>query len=177
RCQQLPLAYCFHAFGDDSKVQIVGQTDNGLHDGIVFSIHRLHERLVDLQGINWKTTEITQRAVSGAKIIDAQINSQRSQLRHRFTGASDIVHLYTLGELDHYASRLDCTLLQCVFNVPNKTAVREVLCADVRGDVKDIFPARLEGEGISLPSSPLCVRRGVGSCRGSCMVPSRLHPY
>src|SRR5262249_32038406 len=47
----------------------------------------------------------------------------------------------------------------------------------IRGDVKDIFPPRLEGEGISLPSSPLCVRRGVGSCRGSCMVPSRLHPY
>jgi hypothetical protein len=45
------------------------QPDDCLNDGVVFGIHRLNERLIDFQGVDWKTTEIAQRRISGAKIV------------------------------------------------------------------------------------------------------------
>ena len=69
------LVGCFHPFSDHFKIQITRQPDDCLNDGIIFRIHRLNERLIDFKGVDRKTTEIAQRGISGAKIVDTQLHS------------------------------------------------------------------------------------------------------
>jgi hypothetical protein len=60
---------------------------------------------------------------------------------------------------------------------PDAAAIVGVIAWSIRGDVKDIFLPRLEGETFSCLPAP--VRKGRSSVRlfcGSCMVPSQLHP-
>ncbi len=73
--QQLVLVRCFHPFSDHFKFQITRQPDDGFNDGIVSAIHRFNERLIDFQRIHWEASEIAQRGISRAKIVDTQPHS------------------------------------------------------------------------------------------------------
>ena len=55
----------FHPFGDYLPSQLMGQDDDGLHDGkgIVIRAQPLHERLIDLEERNGELLQITQRRI------------------------------------------------------------------------------------------------------------------
>ena len=39
--------------------------------------HLIHERLVDLQGIDWKLSQITEAGIAGAEVVDRKLDAPR----------------------------------------------------------------------------------------------------
>jgi hypothetical protein len=66
------LVLRFHTFRDDSLLETSPHVDYRADDGGIFAprIDFLHERLVYLQGVDWKLTQITQAGITSTEIID-----------------------------------------------------------------------------------------------------------
>ena len=77
--QECQLLLRFHALGNDPLLEVASHADHGADDGRVVRIGRqiLHEGLVDFQGVDRETLQVTQARIAGTKIIDRQLHTHR----------------------------------------------------------------------------------------------------
>src|SRR6185369_3352368 len=81
----LQLLLSLDTFSNNLHTEIACERNNRFHDLKVFisRIHTRNKRAIDLQSIDGKTIEITQRGISGAEIVDAQANAETAKFRER----------------------------------------------------------------------------------------------
>src|ERR1700688_3600427 len=76
------LLYGFHSLSDDTLLETLGHTDDRANDDRItrFGKDIVHERLVEFQGVNGKSSQIAQAGVAGAKIIHGQSHTDGFEL-------------------------------------------------------------------------------------------------
>ena len=72
------LIRCLDTFGDGSQTEVGRQIDDGGDDALVFLIdtEALDERLVDLHERHRKATEMGERRVPGAEVVEADLHAE-----------------------------------------------------------------------------------------------------
>ena len=105
--QEIELLARLHAFGDHLEPEALPHVDDGSHERRVVGIHRqiANERLVDLERADRKLLQGRQRGVSGAEVVDRQMQPHRVELVQQTDGALRIRHQRRFGDLQLEAGR------------------------------------------------------------------------
>src|SRR5450759_4514564 len=92
--QELQLLARLHALGDELQIETLYHVDDGSHQLCVVGVHGhvAHEGLVYLQGADRKLLQSRKRRVSGAKIVDGQMQSHGIEFIQKPDGSLRVGH-------------------------------------------------------------------------------------
>src|SRR6476469_7616722 len=79
--------------------------------------HSLHKGAIDLEDIERKGVQITQRRISGAKVINAELNLTLPQLLKHHTGKLRVLHDHTFSNLQLESLRIYLSIDQDLINL------------------------------------------------------------
>src|ERR1044072_4669911 len=101
RPKLIQLLFTLDTFTDKLHSEIPCERNDRFHDlqVLISRIHARNKRAIDLQRIDRKTIEITQRRISGAEIVDAQAHAETAKLRQRNRSKLRILHHHRLCNL------------------------------------------------------------------------------
>src|ERR1700730_9096198 len=90
----------FDAFDDDLELELVCERDRGPYDGVPGPLRRIkHELLRDLDAVDRETTEIVERRIAGAEIVDRDRNPVFAEPQQDVAMLARCVHEDTFREL------------------------------------------------------------------------------
>src|SRR6185312_12377177 len=94
RAQPLQLALTLYALGGDYETQRLGERENGVGDCSVArrAVHVTHECLVDLEAIGRKASDVGERGVAGAEVIERNAASELPQPLERLAHLAGVLH-------------------------------------------------------------------------------------
>ena len=94
-----------HALGHGVQMQGAGQSDDGPGHRRLLGPARdpVHERLVDLDGVDRHPPQVGQRGVAGAEVVDGQVRAEPLQLVEADDRHLKVVHQDALGDLQGQA--------------------------------------------------------------------------
>src|SRR6185369_17725785 len=99
---QLPvLLFGLNSLGNDFHAEVSRQCRNGADDGIVVVGRQPgYEGTIDLEVIKRETVQITERRIAGAKIVDAQLHAEGTQLLEHQSRSLSVLHHHAFGDLE-----------------------------------------------------------------------------
>ena len=117
------------------KAQAARQADDGHHDGPVFRVigEVAHKRLVDLELVDRKPLEVTERRVARAKVVNRQAHAALVQVFHDLDGAQRVLHGHALGQLQFQVMRRQTSLGQHLGHQLGQVLVTELHGRQVDG--------------------------------------------
>src|SRR5687768_3425976 len=98
--EKLQLPIRLYPLGHDFEAQAVGHGDHRGGDRAVTRLCRdsLHEGLIELQRIDWKSLEIVQRGVARAEIVHGDPDAEPLELQQRVNRVLGILHGVAFGD-------------------------------------------------------------------------------
>src|SRR5581483_9531575 len=110
--QQLEGAGVFDPFRDDLEVEAVAELDRGANDRSIAVVDRevADEGAVDLDLADRETTQVGERGVTGAEVVDGEADAHRRQLLQQLLRTFRIAHQHRLRDLQLEPLR-GCTFL------------------------------------------------------------------
>ena len=101
-------------FGDRSQTEVRGEVDDGRDDALVLLVHAeaLHECLVDLDEGDGQATEMGERRVPGAEVVEADLHAEVPDVPELLQDVGAQVDDRGLGELEVQTLRVQSRLLQ-----------------------------------------------------------------
>ncbi len=97
--QHRDLLNCLYALSDNVQAKVVGHGKNGSRNLHAFSVvpHVADERAIDLEGVERKTVELTQRRIARAEVVDSQLDAQGFDVLQHFHGGRGVAHHGAFG--------------------------------------------------------------------------------
>src|SRR5205823_4311641 len=102
------LLFGFDAFGDDGELERLGQFDDGPDDGRFDGVAGdvVDEDLVDLQDVDREATQVAERRVPGAEVVDGQLDTELLELPQAGGDQRAVVEEDALGQLEDQRGRV-----------------------------------------------------------------------
>src|SRR5690606_1067737 len=112
--EALELLARLDAFCDDVELQAVRQLDDASHDagGSRIPCHAMDERAIDLELIERQTTQVAQRRISRAEIVDRYRNAEHLKLPEHVDRRLAVVKDDALGDLELQSVRCKSLAVQ-----------------------------------------------------------------
>src|SRR6202171_78194 len=100
RAQAAQLSLGLDAFGGDRHAEAYAEADDRTHDSlrVAISAEVPHERLIDLDLVERKTSEITQTRIAGAEIVHRNAHAKRAQRMQRRKHLAALFQQQGLGD-------------------------------------------------------------------------------
>src|ERR1700674_5235741 len=133
RLKEGKLLACFHPFRHHPLLETVAHGDDCADNGRIIGIGGdiAYERLVDLQSVDGKSTEVTQTRVSGAKVVDREPYSHGVESLQHSGGRLDIAHQNGFGQCEFEIVRLQVSFPENGANGFKEPLAAELHCRDV----------------------------------------------
>src|SRR5207248_10398333 len=89
------------------------------HDAAVLLVgtHRAHETRIDLEQVDGQSVQVAERAVSGAEVVDAELQSELPQPHQAPGRGRGILDEDALGDLQAQAARVESRRTQRVVDL------------------------------------------------------------
>ena len=84
------------------------------------------KRLIDLQCIDWKTLQVVKRRITGAEIVNCNLDSHQFQLVQFLNRLFRIFHDRAFGQLKLEPARIEIRLFQYLTDVRDKRRLLEL---------------------------------------------------
>ncbi len=132
--------------------------DDGQHVGA--ARHILHERAVDLDGVEWIVAEEAQRRGAGAEVIHGELDAQALQFEHEGVSRFGIAHDLALRDLELQALLRQPDMLERSAHLIEQAAAQGQLGArhvhaDCRGRARQVLRAPVHHGAAGLLLNPL----------------------
>ena len=144
------LVVVLDALGDGFEPERLAQLDHGVDER-----HRLgsvgdprHEGSVDLQHVDGELSQVGQRRVAGAEVVDGHAHPERLQQGQSADGVLDVVHQGGLGELQDAQSRIEAAVGEGIAHIGDDLVPIELFGRDVDRD-GDVVALALPGRTLS----------------------------
>src|SRR5215468_10791025 len=100
QAQEAEIRFGFDAFRNHSQSQTVGQLDYSLNQLGIIRVNRrfMDEGTINLKHIEGQLSEITQRRVARAEVINSNLNTPSLQLTQGARGGVGVLHDATFSE-------------------------------------------------------------------------------
>src|SRR5579863_5947272 len=127
------LCPVFNSFRDNTHLQTLGESQDGPDnlDSVLLRVHQMHERAVDLQCVEGQAVKVTERGISGSKIVDLQPNPQALENQQRLNSGLRILHQNAFGHLQVKTLRGKARYLECLLYIPKEILAGELLTGKV----------------------------------------------
>ena len=92
----------FNALGDDAEIELLPQGNHGgSHGPVAFTAGKIvDERLVNFQSGNGEGFQRVEAGITGAEVINGELNTQALQFLHGLHGLVHILHDKALGDFE-----------------------------------------------------------------------------
>ncbi len=126
--QELQLRFVFDALCDDGELEGVSEREDRAHDGRVVSVfaQALHERPVDLDGVDGEAIQVAERRVPRAEVVQADVHPQGSEGGHGLDDLVDAVDQHALGDLEVQQLRRNPGFVDRVHDRSNRVGLSEL---------------------------------------------------
>src|ERR1019366_1606353 len=96
------MRFSLNAFSHRLTIKSTRQSNNTSNDCLVALVfqHVTHERLVYLEHINRQATQITQRAIASAEIIQRKSHTKRATRLYYFSHNDEVIERYRFQHFD-----------------------------------------------------------------------------
>ncbi len=80
RTYHFELAQCFHAFRNQIQPKAFRDGHDGGNDRRITRVGGdvLHERLIDLNGVDWKLLQVVERRIVDTEVVDRNLHTERA---------------------------------------------------------------------------------------------------
>ena len=121
RDERLELGYLLHPFRYRPQVEVLGQREDGVYHARVAPVRAQggDECPVDLQLVDGQPLEVGQRRVTGAEVVDGQLDAHCLELVHAVVDPVRVVQQHALGDLQREPSGVEGRLAE---RPPNRLA-------------------------------------------------------
>jgi hypothetical protein len=105
--QRLRLSCSLDSFGDDVEVERGREAKDCVDECSVgrIAVDPVDERLRDLQHVDRKVPEVTQRGVPGAEVVERQSEPELAKLRKGLDRRGRVLHRVAFGDLEDHRLR------------------------------------------------------------------------
>ena len=106
----------------------MGQTDDGAHDlgALVVRPDLVHKSKVDLQRIDGKPAQVTQRGIARAEVIDSQADALRFEPGESVGDLVRVLHQHAFTDLEHETRRVQAGRLEDLFDLTDQIPLQNL---------------------------------------------------